>query len=115
MEAVMNETMRLYGASNFSTVRDINDDVQLGGIQLPKGSVIGVQSVTIHHSEQYYDKPYEFIPERWLNRKSEQPFSFISFGGGQRNCIGQHLARIEYKMILSKLLRKYKIRTEKPF
>jgi len=33
-----------------------------------------------------------------------EPFSFTPFAAGERNCMGQYLARVEVKLILSKFL-----------
>ncbi len=37
----------------------------------------------------------------------------MAFGGVERNFLGQHLAKIETKIILSRILREYEIRAEK--
>jgi len=34
------------------------------------------------------------MPERWLEDKKIEPYTFVPFSGGERNCIGQYLARI---------------------
>jgi cytochrome P450 len=47
-----------------------------------------------------------------MENKTEDPFSFVAFGGGQRNCIGQYLAKIEYKITLAKFLTKYEFNTK---
>ena len=42
-----------------------------------------------------------------------ESFTYVPFGGGERNCLGQHLAKIEAKIILSRILEEYEIRAEK--
>lgn len=45
---------------------------------------------TVHHSQQYFEDPDEFLPERWLVprygdiKEASQPFSV-----GPRGCIGR--------------------------
>ncbi len=49
-----------------------------------------------------------------MNGKMSEPFTYVPFGGGERNCLGQHLAKIEGKIVISKILSEYEIRAEKP-
>lgn len=50
---------------------------------------------TVHHDARYFKRPYDFIPNRWLDPKSNdvkeasQPFSL-----GPRSCIGRKYALV---------------------
>jgi len=45
---------------------------------------------TVHHDARYFDRPYDFLPQRWLDptshdvKEATQPFSV-----GPRGCIGR--------------------------
>jgi len=39
------------------------------GVQIDKGTGVQFHSVTTHFDPKYYENPYEFRPERWLNEK----------------------------------------------
>lgn len=55
-----------------------------------------------------YENQDAFEPERWLgDEKSKLNEAYIPFSIGPRNCIGQHFAQMETKVILMHLLRKY--------
>jgi len=57
---------------------------------------------------KYFENPTVFDPERWTNNKGlSEPFSFLPFSGGTRNCIGQHLAMIETRIILVHFLKNF--------
>jgi len=47
-----------------------------------------------------------------VGHKELNPLSLVSFGAGKRNCIGQHLARIEYKIVLSGLSKNFRVAKE---
>ena len=40
------------------------------GHNLPGGSNVGTGIYSIQHNEQYFPRPFEFIPERWLEEES---------------------------------------------
>lgn len=63
----------------------------------------------LHYDEQYYPEPHEFRPERFAeeNRKSFMEMPFLGFGEGPRGCIGTRLGRIQTKVGLIAVLRKY--------
>ena len=68
--------------------------------------------------DRHYKEPFKFKPERWLGDNKEvlqnNPFVFIPFSSGPRNCIGQHLALIEAKVMIAFFLRRFElVRNEK--
>lgn len=68
----------------------------------------------------YFDKPEEINYNRWtadgkLVDSSIDPFAFIPFSAGARNCIGQHMALMEAKMMMCYILRKYKLHLNEEF
>ena len=59
--------------------------------------------------------PDRFAPPREEDRRS--PYALVTFGGGQRLCIGVNFANIEVKAIAVDVLRKYEltpVETEPP-
>jgi len=50
---------------------------------------------TVHHDARYFDRPYDFLPKRWLDpnsndvKEASQPFSV-----GPRGCTGRKYAFI---------------------
>lgn len=55
----------------------------------------------------------EFKPERFSkdSPSNRNPYAFMAFSGGSRNCLGQRFAYISIKIILAKLFRKYRFST----
>jgi len=57
---------------------------------------------------KFFDEPEKFKPERWFNKdRLTDPFAFIPFSAGAHNCIGQHLAIIESKIIMAEFLLRF--------
>ena len=57
-----------------------------------------------------WSNPEEFIPERFdieISAEKTNPFGYIPFSAGSRNCIGQKFAMLEMKSTISKVLRHY--------
>ncbi|XP_052782645.1 cytochrome P450 3A2-like isoform X2 [Mya arenaria] len=105
------ETLRMYPpivAMNRRTSKD--KDVFLDGYWFPADTMIMYNIYMIHHDPKHYPEPEKFKPERFLpeEKAKRDPFTFIPFGHGPRNCIGMRLALLEAKIALVSTLRKVK-------
>lgn len=78
-------------------------------VTLQKGDGIWIPAIAIHRDPEYYPNPDRFEPERFSDeRKAEiQPFTYLPFGTGPRNCIGSRFALMECKAILYSLLTQF--------
>ncbi|EDW32573.1 GL10370 [Drosophila persimilis] len=80
--------------------------------------VLAVHS--IHHDPEIYPQPEHFDPSRFEadQVKSRHPMAYLPFGDGPRNCIGLRFGKIQAKIGLVSLLRRFKFgiskRTESP-
>ena len=66
---------------------------------------------SLHHNDEYWEEPEAFKPERFLpgNRESINPFTYLPFGQGPRNCIGSRFALLELKAVLAKMVKDFQI------
>lgn len=60
----------------------------LGGFQIPPGTSLGFCIIAMGTNPQHFPAPFEFKPERFENRNSSNPYDYIPFSAGPRNCIG---------------------------
>jgi cytochrome P450 len=97
--AVIDESMRLC-PSAYATYRNVKEDAQIGSYQLKKNALMILSPYVTHRHPRLWDKPNEFKPERFLNRK-KHGLSFYPFGGGSRVCLGSHLAKLEITIIVA--------------
>lgn len=96
--AVVHETLRVRPVVPL-VVRMLREEMQVGGHTLPAGTRVAPCIYLTNRSTRVYERPAEFLPERFLERQPET-FSWIPFGGGIRRCIGASFALLEMKLIL---------------
>ncbi len=106
LEAVCNETLRIYPVAMLTFARVANQPLELMGHTIDPGTMLVGCIYLLHHREDLYPQPSEFRPERFLERQYSA-FEFMPFGGGARRCIGYALAMYELKIILGTLLTHY--------
>ncbi|XP_026324880.1 cytochrome P450 9e2-like [Hyposmocoma kahamanoa] len=108
MDMVVSETLRLW-TSGFATDRYCNKDYNLGKPNdeatedyiMRKGESLQIPVCAIHRDPEYYPNPHKFDPERFSeeNKHKIQPFTYLPFGIGPRNCIGSRFALCEVKVM----------------
>ncbi len=100
--AVVNETLRVRPVVPI-VVRLLKQELRVGGYDLPAGTRVVPSIWLTNHNPRVYERPDEFMPERFLDG-SPETFSWIPFGGGIRRCIGASFALLEAKLILRTVL-----------
>ncbi len=73
----------------FATMRKAVEDVKLGGVRLPAGTLVIVNTAAANRDPAIYDDP------DCLDITREGPATMLTFGGGIHYCLGAHLARLE--------------------
>lgn len=105
---VIEEAMRLYPPAWITDRVAIADD-EVAGVHIPAGSMIALSIYGAHHSNDLWDAPEVFRPERFSkeNKPKRHPYAYLPFGGGPRLCIGNSFAMMEMQLILVQLLRRF--------
>lgn len=111
LEMVVKESMRLYPPA-WTTSREAQEDIELGGYSIPKGSIIMTVMYVLHRDPRYWDKPEEFVPERFSaeNEPNIPKYAYFPFGGGPRVCVGNQFAMMEAQLVLATILQRYQLR-----
>lgn len=68
----MNETLRLGPVGQFIPPRDASDDCVIGGFDIPRGTMLLVDSWALHKDPQLWEDPTMFEPERFEGPQSEK-------------------------------------------
>lgn len=103
LDCVINETLRLWPSSAVSA-RYAKETVEYAGFTIPCGSQVLWSAYVSHRLPEYWLDPDRFWPERWMVHDPE-PYSFVPFGGGARQCIGFAFARQLLKVLAVQVLR----------
>ena len=116
LTAVMKETMRFSSSSPGLFPREANCDHMLGDLKIKKGTVFGLTFICNMLDSQYFKNPEKFMPERWADdpkfESTLNPFAFIPFSAGPRNCLGQHMAKLEGKVLVASFMKKYNFKVK---
>jgi cytochrome P450 len=91
--------------------RELAEDDALCGYALPKGTMVTCQLQCVHNQ---WEAPSDFRPARFLPGGEYEAFDeatraymFLPFIQGPRNCLGQHLALLEARVVLALLTKRF--------
>jgi cytochrome P450 len=84
--------------------RRLTAPTEIGGYQLPKGSIVMAGIAALHYREDLFPEPKKFRPERFLEDRADN-YAWIPFGGGVRRCIGAAFAEYEMRTVLREFVR----------
>lgn len=109
INAVLNESMRLYPPAWITDRQNVADDT-ITSFHIKKQTLIGISFYELHRNPKYWDKPEEFNPKRFLGeQKKESMQYFYPFGAGPRMCIGSGFAIYEMGLTIFNIIKKYKV------
>uniref|UniRef100_H9G6A7 Cytochrome P450 3A n=1 Tax=Anolis carolinensis TaxID=28377 RepID=H9G6A7_ANOCA len=112
LDMVINETLRLYPPGG-RIERVCKTTVEINGVTIPKGTVTMIPAFVLHRDPEFWPEPEEFRPERFSkeNKETLDPYTFLPFGAGPRNCIGMRFALLSLKVAMIVLLQRFSFRT----
>jgi hypothetical protein len=127
LDAVIKESMRLYPVAPF-IVRMLTTDIAIPNdethalnnngskktITLPATTFACIWIYALHRNPQLWDRPNEFLPERWIDPQLRsrdlgqvEYGAYMPFAIGPRNCLGQPLAQVILRIALARILHMY--------
>lgn len=106
LNAVCNETLRVYPVGMVTLPRRVEQPFQLMGYDLQPGMILMGSIYLVHHRPELYPDSHTFNPGRFLQRQFA-PHEFFPFGGGSRRCVGAALAMYEMTLALSIMVQEF--------
>ncbi|XP_078521130.1 cytochrome P450 3A21-like [Lissotriton helveticus] len=108
LEMAINETLRMYPPGG-RLERVCKKTVEVNGVTIPEGVVVMIPLYPLHRDPEYWSEPDEFNPDRFSkeNKDTQEPYTFLPFGSGPRNCIGMRFALLNVKVGIVSLLQNF--------
>ena len=103
--------------------RNYKAAVQIHGYNLPQGSLFLLDSHSLQNDPTLVEEVQTFMPERWLqdakDKRKGTPAELIDhalyrdpFSWGTRRCPGKRIAQLELAVMVSQLVRDWKVELE---
>ena len=117
MHNILKETLRMHTPAPLTFLRVALVDHKIGDFEVKKGTWVGPNFMAATHNEKYFSNPTQFDPSRWKENAAGKldPYAFTPFSAGPRNCIGQHLAIVESKIIIAEFLKKFDFKSKEEY
>ena len=100
---IIQETFRLFPAAPLLLPHMSSDACQIGGFDIPGGTMLLVNAWQIHRDPTIWEDPGSFKPERFEGVKVESS-KLMPFGMGRRVCPGSGLAQRVVGLALGSLI-----------
>jgi len=112
LHMVVKESLRIQPPVTY-VGRKLTETLTVDGWTIPPGTDVDIVLYWIHRDPEFWPEPEKFDPERFSaeNSRGRNPYAFVPFSAGPRNCIGQRFASLESRILVAAVIHKFKIST----
>ncbi|RZC42010.1 p450 domain containing protein [Asbolus verrucosus] len=114
LDMVLKETLRKYPLTTFLNRNSTSSyTFEETGVTLEKDVSILVPVGALHYDPEYFPDPEKFDPERFNdeNKRNIKPYTYMPFGEGPRNCIGERFALLASKVAVAYVIKDFTFET----
>ena len=111
MEMFFQETFRMYPFGHLERASVKPYKIPGTDVTIPKDVIVRFAAGGIAKDPKYYPNPEVFNPQNFTaaNKNARHPLVSGGFGHGPRNCIAQRFATMEIKILIARILTKFRI------
>ncbi|KAF6751123.1 cytochrome P450 98A3 [Ephemerocybe angulata] len=117
IHAIVKEVSRWYTVIPIGVVHTNAEDDEYDGYFIPKGTYIFQNNWAIMHDPEVFEKPLDFVPERYLKDGKLNPAVLdpeaAAFGYGRRICPGRHFSNDALFLFAASVLATFTIHPKK--
>lgn len=124
IRAIVKETFRMHPPLPV-VKRKCTQDCEIDGFVIPEGALILFNVWAVGRDPKYWDRPSEFLPERFLEKAGGegevgpidlrgQHFQLLPFGSGRRMCPGVNLATAGMATLLASVIQSFDLQVPGP-
>ena len=106
--ACVHETLRLSPPA-WAVPREALQADEVLGYRVLKGASVMISPYVLHRHPDYWERPEQFIPERFLEKSDRPTHAYLPFGAGPRQCIGNNFALMEAAIVAGLALKAYRL------
>jgi cytochrome P450 len=115
LKAVVLEGLRKHPPAHFVLPHTAAEDTEVGGYLIPKGATINFMVAEMSRDEREWEKPTEFMPERFLpggagegiDVTGNRGIKMMPFGVGRRICAGVGIAMLHLEYFVANMVREF--------
>jgi cytochrome P450 len=111
LDRVVKESLRLYPPIHVGTRRAL-EELTHDGYRLPRDERVLYSIYLTHRDPKQWADPDDFDPDRFIaqrGQRTHEPYAYVPFGGGPRNCIGAVFGQVEAQAVLARLIQTHNL------
>jgi len=111
LDRVIQESLRLFPPIHLGN-RLAKEPFNTLACPVDAGSRVVYSIYLTHRDPRVWPEADRFRPDRFADSHPAEPYAYVPFGGGPRNCVGAAFGKVEAAVVLARVLQRNRLRLE---